>query len=178
MIAPPNVWEQRKCGIGPNSTQVSITNRRMVSACQSHRLVISLPVVGILQARAMSVDRIQHRVGIVAVIVLTFALLTPGTLWSWGRIGHRVSARIAEARLTPAALAAVNDLLSGLSLEDVADWADGQRLIRGTSTWHYVNIPITEPRYDHRFCTAGGCVVGRIEDFRQVLLNPKDEGLH
>jgi hypothetical protein len=45
----------------------------------------------------------------------TFGLLslflTPSSAWSWGRIGHQVASTIAEERLTPHALAAVQYLL-------------------------------------------------------------------
>ncbi len=54
--------------------------------------------------------------------------------WVWGRIGHQVSARIAEDRLSPAALAAIRTLLGpGVSLADVSSWADEQREIPGRS---------------------------------------------
>ncbi len=106
------------------------------------------------------------------IALIAVLLLTPGTVWSWGRIGHRVSARLAEARLTPTALAAVRSLLDGQSLADIADWADEQRGIPGSSRWHYVDVPITEPRYDPRYCPPGGCVVSKIHEFRQVLLDP------
>jgi nuclease S1 len=81
---------------------------------------------------------------------------------------------MAEARLTPAALAAVHDLLgTGVRLADVAAWADEQQKIAGSSAWHYVNVPITESRYDPKFCESGGCIVSKIEDFKRILRNPK-----
>jgi hypothetical protein len=89
----------------------------------------------------------------------------------WGRIGHRVSARLAEARLSPAARAAVRDLLEpGESLADASTWADEHRRdFPESGPWHYVNVPITESRYDARFCPQGGCVVSKIKDFRLIL---------
>jgi hypothetical protein len=116
--------------------------------------------------------RIKHFKRTVAAIVATFLLLIPSA-WSWGRIGHRVAARMTEDRLSPHALAAVRDLLGpGASLADVATWADEQREISGTGPWHYVNVPITEPRYDSKFCSPAGCVISKIEDFKRVLMNP------
>ncbi len=90
-----------------------------------------------------------------ATIAAIALLMTGNTAWSWGRLGHRVSARLAEARLTPTALAAARSLLDGESLADVADWADEQREIPGSSRWHYVDVPISEPRYDPKFCPSG-----------------------
>lgn len=108
-----------------------------------------------------------------AAIALTLLLWTP-RIWPWGPIGHRVAARMAEERLTPAAAAAVHRLLGpGAKLADAANWADEQRDARGSELWHYVNVPITETRYDSRYCPAQGCVVSKIKDFEHILLNPK-----
>jgi nuclease S1 len=97
-----------------------------------------------------------------------------GPAWGWGRLGHRVAGQIAEARLTPAAKAAVQSLLEpGESLADVSTWADEVRSKRRESgPWHYVNVPITEPKYDAKFVPKEGCVVTKIEDFRKILADP------
>jgi len=101
-------------------------------------------------------------------------LLMPGAVWPWGRTGHRVSAMMAESRLTPAALAAVRSLLEpGESLADASTWADEQREEPRSGPWHYVNVPISEPRYDPRVCSPQGCVVSKIEDFERVLSDPR-----
>lgn len=106
-------------------------------------------------------------------IIVVTLVLTPSA-WSWGRIGHRVAAQMAESRLTPQALAAVHDLLGpGVTLADISTWADEQRDIPGSGPWHYVNIPITDSRYDSKYCQPGGCVVSKIEDFKRVLQDPK-----
>ena len=120
----------------------------------------------------MSICRIRHPLLLVAAVMLTIFSFTR-SVWSWGRLGHRVAARMAEDRLTPRALAAVHDLLGpGVSLADISTWADEQREVLGSGAWHYVDVPITELRYDPRFCPAGGCVVSKIEDFKRVLQNP------
>ncbi len=95
----------------------------------------------------------------------------PGSSWAWGRLGHRAAGRVAESRLTPRARAAVRELLDpGESLADASTWADEHaRGIRGSSAWHYVNVPISEPRYNASFCGRGGCVVEKIAEFRRVL---------
>jgi len=117
--------------------------------------------------------RTRTRSWTVIAIAFIVVFLMPGKLWSWDRVGHRVLARIAEARLNPPALAAVHDLLgAGVSLADVAIWADEQRNPR-SSPWHYVNVPITKPRYDSKYCQFGGCVVSKIYDFERVLLSPR-----
>lgn len=110
----------------------------------------------------------------VAVIFVFCLLLNPGRLWPWGPFGHRVSALLAESRLSPAALGAVHKLLApGRSLADVATWADEQQEVPQSGAWHYVNVPISEPRYDPRFCSPEGCVASKIDDFRHVLRDPR-----
>jgi len=113
---------------------------------------------------------------------LALALLagTPEAM-AWGPVGHRVAAKVAEARLTPAAKAAVKDLLDdGEDLGDASNWPDkvGRKQIPESAPWHYVNVPLTEPRYDAKFCNAEGCVVSKIKDFRKVLADrsaPKED---
>ncbi len=102
------------------------------------------------------------------------AMLLPARpAFAWGRNGHRASARLTEARLTPEALAGVRALLDeGESLADASTWADEvRRQIPASGPWHYVNVPITEPHYDARFCPKGGCVVSKIGDFQKVLVD-------
>jgi|WetSurMetagenome_2_1015567.scaffolds.fasta_scaffold207027_2 nuclease S1 len=97
----------------------------------------------------------------------------PSSALAWGKIGHRAAARIAEDHLSTHAKAALRLLLGpGVRLADIANWADEQREIAGTATWHYVNVPIRESRYDRRYCPGQGCVVSKIEDFRHILEDP------
>jgi hypothetical protein len=113
-------------------------------------------------------------IGVVITAVAVSALL-PTTAQAWGVVGHRVAGRIAEARLTPAARSALRNLLEpGESLADVSTWADENRGDHPeAATWHYVNVPITEPRFDRKFILKQGSVVDKIEHFRGVLEDPK-----
>jgi nuclease S1 len=115
-----------------------------------------------------------RRFSIIAITALMLVLFAPRALWSWGRMGHRVSAILAYSRLTPAAVTAIRDLLEpGEALANISTWADRQREVPNAAPWHYVNVPITESRYDAKFCQPKGCVVSKAEHFRRVLLNPK-----
>ena len=108
--------------------------------------------------------------------LLLVMYVMPGPALAWGRTGHRVAARMAEGRLTPAALTAVRAILGpGVSLADASTWADGQREIEESYRWHFVNVPISADRYDSRYCSSKGCVVNKIEDFRRILQNPQAE---
>jgi hypothetical protein len=104
---------------------------------------------------------------------IAFALLS-GSLadaWAWGKIGHRAASTVVENHLTPAAAAAIRDLLEpGETLADASLWADEHRRdVPGSGAWHYVNVPITEAHYDARFCASTGCVVSKIEEMRSTL---------
>jgi len=98
----------------------------------------------------------------------------PASAWAWGRLGHRVAGRIAEDRLTPNAKKAVQDLLDpGQSLADVSTWADEVRRDRPESaTWHYVNVPISEPKYERKHEDPKGGVVSKIGDFQKLVADP------
>jgi hypothetical protein len=92
--------------------------------------------------------------------------------YGWGAHAHRIATRVAQDRLSPAAKAAVRELLhEGDTLASVANWADheGHDAVPGSAPWHYVNVPISERRYDDRFCPESGCVVSKIRHFRKVL---------
>jgi hypothetical protein len=100
---------------------------------------------------------------------------------AWGNHAHRIASRIAEARLTPSARAAVKELLlEGDTLVTVSNWADheGHDVEPRSAPWHYVNVPIDTPRYDAQFCRSGECVVARIKHYRKLLADrntPKRE---
>jgi hypothetical protein len=104
-----------------------------------------------------------------------FVLLQTGTpAWAWGRLGHRVIARLAERHMTPEAKAAVAALLeSGESMADASLWADENRgRLPKTAPWHYVDVSLDEPRYDAKFSgdvASKGCVVDKINEFRKVV---------
>jgi len=116
--------------------------------------------------------KFRHSILITATVLLAL-LAAPGSLWSWGRLAHRVSAKLAESRLTPGARAAIRELLEpDEKLADISVWADHQKEIPYTASWHFVNVPITESRYDSKSCQKKGCVVSKIEDYKRVLMNP------
>src|SRR5262249_18494830 len=93
---------------------------------------------------------------------------------AWGRLGHRVIARLAEPHTSPAARAAIAELLEpGESLADASTWADEHRReLPKTAPWHSVDVPLDAPRYDDRFAgdePAKGFIVPKIRELRVVL---------
>ena len=74
--------------------------------------------------------------------------------------------------MTPAAKAAIAELLEpGESLANASTWADEVRgRTRETAPWHYVDVPLDEPRYDSKYSGEKiGCVVDKINEFRKVI---------
>jgi hypothetical protein len=100
----------------------------------------------------------------------------PNHALAWGKIGHRVAAALAARRLSPAAASAVRNLLEpGESLADASLWADDHRRdVEGSAGWHFVDVAISEPRYDARYCPAKGCVVLKIVEMQNVLASAHD----
>lgn len=133
------------------------------------------------------------------VLAVSVALVFLGPAQAWGPEGHRIVARIADARLPADARAEVRRLLfdGKYSLADISSCADAVRETRpdkmrpedqfcrdlagpmtgvDTGPWHYIDIPI--PKYEHsiaRYCPGGACVVEKIREFAHALaIAPSD----
>lgn len=103
------------------------------------------------------------------------ALLLFGTpsLFGWGREGHRLIAEIATRQLNAKAQAQIRTLLEGQTLESIASWADEVRpQRRETSTWHFIDLPLDEPRGEwSKYCPDTGCVLKMIPEMERRLAN-------
>jgi hypothetical protein len=97
---------------------------------------------------------------------------------AWGPLGHRIVARLAEARLAPDAEAEVKALLAVRGeqyLDQIANWADDLRdtdpaLYRRTARLHYVNFQSSDCIYEPpRDCRDGECVVAGIARYSAIL---------
>src|SRR5687768_6860687 len=91
-------------------------------------------------------------------------LMLPSLCLAWGGEGHQLVALIAESHLTPAAKAAVKDLLGDAQISDaeVVNWADEiRRERRDTAGWHYVSIPHDAQGFEReRDRREGGTIIG------------------
>ena len=111
-------------------------------------------------------------------------LLAGQAAFAWGPQGHRTIGAIADRLLTPAAHAAVLQLLqddrdkfgnpSGrTTLESVSEWADE---LHGTPAarpaWHYDDVPICGSEEKARYCPDGQCNTGQLERLIGVLGDP------
>src|SRR5271163_4029332 len=106
-------------------------------------------------------------------VILQFA----SPAWAWGRLGHRVIAKLAERNLTDRAKAEIKALLEpGESLADCSTWADEVRgKMRHTAPWHYVDVPLDEPRYDDKWAAddpSKGYIVPKIRELKATLKDP------
>lgn len=122
-------------------------------------------------------------------LLLTAAILAPAPAHAWGRLGHRLVARLAYDQLTPQARAEIALLLSDEAeptLAGIANWADDLRdndpdLGKRTSRWHYVNMASKDCVYEvARDCRNGDCVVEAIRRQSAILADrskPKAERL-
>ena len=94
-----------------------------------------------------------------------------------GRSGHRIIGKLAERKLNPKARAAVAALLEpGETMADASNWADEHlRDVPGSGPWHYVDVPLDEPKYDPKFSgnvPEKGCIVTKINEFKKTLKDP------
>jgi S1/P1 Nuclease len=103
-------------------------------------------------------------------------MFAPAAADAWGPEAHRIVARLAAARLSPAARREAAGLLGGRTLPDVSFWADEIRNQRPeTYRWHFVDIPrrarTYHPARDCRPTPRGDCIVAAVERERAVLAN-------
>ncbi len=108
------------------------------------------------------------------IVSLCLAILTPAAAHGWGPVAHRIVARLAASRLSPAARRETARLLDGRTLADVSFWADEIRNDRPeTYRWHFVDIPrrarTYRPARDCRPTPRGDCIVAAVERQRAVL---------
>lgn len=98
-------------------------------------------------------ERVDKRKRTMRDVLIGVLLLCLGVQvgWAWGREGHRLTALVAEAYLTPEAKVRVAQLLGNETLADVAPWADAYRVDHPeTGPWHFVDIPLKEGNFDRK----------------------------
>lgn len=108
------------------------------------------------------------------VMLACLTVLVSAPALAWGPEGHAIVADIAEAHLSPAAAAQAHQLLAlerHQHLDDVSSWADAHRkAMRGTGSWHYVDIPLDAAGYDAaRDCRDDDCAVVKLVSFTHLL---------
>lgn len=122
------------------------------------------------------------------VCAAALGLAAVGPACAWGPEGHEIVAGIALYHLTPAARAAVDDVLGAYKLGDydVASWPDAirgtkeyDRLYPRNGRWHFIDFDAHQ-RYDDHFALAvsadGDDVVSQILRWRDALRAGKLKG--
>jgi hypothetical protein len=118
------------------------------------------------------------------------ALLTPAekvsrvmlvfTLTCWWSSGHQIIARIAEQMLTRQQLSYLSSIFaewpdeSG-SIMDISTWQDrikDDAEIRTMSAWHFVDLPIIDPKFVPTSIRTFYNVTSAIHDSFETLMNP------
>lgn len=89
----------------------------------------------------------------------------------WGTEGHVTVAQVAYTRLTPTARAAVDRLLAGRTVQQVAMIPDSYRTYgQWSAPLHYVNLPRSATRYLPQYCPSPpGCVVSAVANYTQLV---------
>jgi len=116
------------------------------------------------------------------------ALLAPVQAGAWGEYGHRQTASIVMANVSPQARAKVRALLVHekavgtpecplRTLEDAAVWADCVRRESWrwgyTAAWHYRTAPICKAFDPKANCAGGNCVTAQIIRAHRVLADER-----
>ena len=133
----------------------------------------------VTQDRLSQMEQTMRPKSLAAFLAPALALLIalPSPAWAWGRLGHRVISKLAERNLSDRAKAEIKALLEpGESLADCSTWADEVRnRMRYTAPWHYVDVPLDEPRYDDKWAaddSRKGFVVPKIRELKAILKDP------
>jgi hypothetical protein len=113
----------------------------------------------------------MRMLALLTVLACAFGCAGGGRALAWGPDGHSIVAEIAQPRLSPDAAQMVQKLLKGRSLASVASWADDVRDTRpATAPWHFVDIPLDTPTYDHdRDCAKNDCIIAELGKLRTAL---------
>jgi hypothetical protein len=112
------------------------------------------------------------------IFILSIVFVLQGKVGAWGKTGHRVVGAIAEHYLSKDVRDVTSDLLKGLSLAQVSNWADE---IRGDPAWshaypwHYLNVPEGKT-YAKNPKNPKGDVIQKIQDF-SIILGRRDVDL-
>jgi hypothetical protein len=111
----------------------------------------------------MSRPRHPARAAWALALALLPGILVPGTAAAWGAEGHRIVARVADARLDARTRAALREIAGDETLEEASTWLDRERqhlrgTLRGSPQWHYDDRPVCgADAGPERYCADGNC---------------------
>jgi hypothetical protein len=109
-------------------------------------------------------------------ICLLILLVIPSTVWSWGKIGHRVVGAVAENHLTDLAKLQLKKLLGNEGLPEASVWPDriksDPKLRKKYNHWHYLSAKKGK-KISQRKKEVAGDILTAIDHFSKVLQNSK-----
>jgi hypothetical protein len=112
-------------------------------------------------------------------IIIVLCCVGATDAFAWGPDGHKAVARVADARLTPAARSAIQSLLGAQTIVDIATWADEVRYTTHPATfnWHFTDVPVLAAGFVRsRDCQPtpdkGDCSVAALERLTAALRDP------
>ncbi len=135
--------------------------------------MVRVKIMAMKQSRSGNRGR-RGRFAAAALLCFVVWTLWPVGVWGWGQTGHRVVGRIAESRLTERAALAVDRILQGQSLAEVANWSDE---IRSEPAWdcaapfHYVTVR-EGATYPESGVPPGGDAIGAALYYAEILADP------
>jgi len=77
-------------------------------------------------------------------LILFIFAFSLNNVYSWGGLGHKIVAQIAENHLSETAKIKIKELLPNQNLADISNWADqikDSKEWQISKPWHFVNIP-------------------------------------
>ncbi|GMI87834.1 endonuclease 2 [Hibiscus trionum] len=128
---------------------------------------------------SLSLEMADCKMQIMLVLCSFILLATLPPIYGWGTDGHSIVCKIAQSRLSDAAVDAVKELLPKWAEDDlgsVCSWADQVKFrYRWSSPLHYINTPEICTYQYKRDCKdedgiAGRCVAGAINNYTSQLL--------
>lgn len=108
-------------------------------------------------------------------VFILILLLQTVSAYGWGKTGHRLIARIAEAELSPATSRAISQILGKKSIVSVSLWADAIKKKRPeTGKFHYCDFPkSSNEEQSIESDTSQENVISTLSSFLEVLQNPQ-----
>lgn len=162
----------------------NIVSNRLSCAGRHLRISISLTYFSHKGSLTKPLSKTYHlrvlnkEVSMRQIFALVLIMMTSNS-WGWGSQGHMVVGQIGQNNLTPNAKKAVQAILKGQTLADVANWADyvkSKPEWAHTKSWHFVDIEDGQD-YSTAEHKAEGDVVGAITDMVKVLKTPGSSDL-
>jgi hypothetical protein len=111
-------------------------------------------------------------------LLLSCSFLWPFSASAWWETGHETVARLAAARLTPAARTRVAQILRipetevalADALAEASIWADHTKTGSNTAAWHYIDLALEDRKSDMaKRCERDNCAPARLRLFAGQL---------